>query len=458
MIVRMTKVEVIGPKELLLEVLELVRELGVFQMEPELSGFAAAGAEGGLRPFPLDRKALEERLFLEELRRKIDELLDCLPPVAAEEMALDPRAVLDAVSASVQEQGARCRELTRKREELRREAEELGRHVRFLEPLAPLVAEVGARTDLDFIGLQVREPGALEEIMTQLARATGGRFEVVSAVAADGTIAALITLPRGIGGAVRLILSEGRVPELPFPASLAGLSFPERVRRLKERLALLPAEMAAVEEELENLSRRWAPLCRLVRRWLEERLSLLRATACVHATSLCFFIHGWVPAEAVAGLREALDGRFGGRVAVEEREVLEQELERVPVALKNPPFFRPFELLVGFCRSPATLPSTRPPSSGSSSPSSSASCSGMRGTGSWPFSSLSPWRAASGSGGPSTTRPGSSSSPPWPPSFSVSSSGSFSASSGPSRSASIPWWSTGARPSCRCSSSPSRWG
>uniref|UniRef100_A0A831UCD4 ATPase n=1 Tax=Geobacter metallireducens TaxID=28232 RepID=A0A831UCD4_GEOME len=342
----MTKVEVIGPKELLLEVLELVRELGVFQMEPELPGFGAAGAEGGLRPFPLDRKTLEERLFLEELRRRIDELLDCLPAVAAEEMALDPGTVLDAVTASVQEQGTICRELSRRREELLREAEELGRHGRFLEPLAPLAAEVGGRTDLDFIGLQVRGPADLEEIMARLARVIGGKFEVISALAADGTIAALIALPREIGGAVRRILSEGRVPELSLPGSLAGLPFPERVRRLKERLDLLPAEIAAVEEELETLARRWTPLCRRVRRWLEERLSLLRATACVHATSLCFFIHGWVPAEAVAGLRKALDGRFGGRVVAEEREVLEQELERVPVALKNPPFLRPFELLV----------------------------------------------------------------------------------------------------------------
>ena len=346
MIVRMAKVEVVGPKELLLEVLALVREMEVFQLEPELTGFVPAGGEAGVRPLVLDRKSLTERIYLEELGRKVDEFLALLPAAPGEEAALDPRAVLDDVAAALEELLPRCRELSRGRDSLRREAEELGRHAHFIEPLAPLLGAVAARGDLEFIGVTVREPEALEEVMVELGRSTGGRFEVASTVAADGTVIGIVTVPRQLAGAVRRLLGQGRVPELPVPSAFAELPFAERVRRLKGRLAALPAETAAVEGELAELARRWTPLCLRVRRWLDGELSLREATASVHATALCFLIHGWAPAESVRRLGEALNERFGGRVVVEEREVLEQELERVPVALRNPPFLRPFELLV----------------------------------------------------------------------------------------------------------------
>lgn len=346
MIVRMAKVEIVGPKELLREVLALVREMGVFQMEPEVHGFVPAGGETGVGPLILDKKSLAERVYMEELRRKVDDLLASLPAVPGEEILLAPRAVLADVAAAVEELLPRCRELSLRRDSLHREAEELSRHALFLEPLAPLLGELSVRSDLEFIGVTVREPAVLEEVMVELGRSTGGRFEVVSAVAADGTIMGVITVPRELAGGVRRLLGQGRVPELPVPATFADLPFAERVRRLRERLGALPAEIAAVEGEREGLARRWGPLCLRVREWLDGELSLMKATASVHATALCFFIHGWVPAEAVPRLGEALNGRFGGRVVVAEKEVLEQELERVPVALRNPPYLRPFELLV----------------------------------------------------------------------------------------------------------------
>ncbi len=54
MIVRMSKVEIFGPKDLLLPVISLVRELGVFQVEPEIQGFVEKGEEMEVRSAVLD--------------------------------------------------------------------------------------------------------------------------------------------------------------------------------------------------------------------------------------------------------------------------------------------------------------------------------------------------------------------------------------------------------------------
>lgn len=43
-------------------------------------------------------------------------------------------------------------------------------------------------------------------------------------------------------------------------------------------------------------------------------------------------------------LREMLNRKFGGEITIEEKEIQEEDLERVPVVLKNPAYFQPFEL------------------------------------------------------------------------------------------------------------------
>ncbi len=37
-----------------------------------------------------------------------------------------------------------------------------------------------------------------------------------------------------------------------------------------------------------------------------------------------------------------------GKVTIAEKEIFEEDLDKVPVVLKNPPYFRPFELLVKY--------------------------------------------------------------------------------------------------------------
>lgn len=344
MIVRMSKVEIIGPKDLLLEVLSLVRGLGVFQVEPEIRGFVEAGPETGVRSILLDKETLAERLFLEDLRQKLDEIIASLPELPTRKSYLDPQNVIDAIAAIVEKHSASCRELDRKMETLRREKGELERHTVFLGALDELLAGVETKTGLDFIGVTIKDTAAMERLMGLVARLTDGKFEIVTATATDGTVIGLITTAKEISEKVKRALSAEHVPELSFPASFAYLPFPEKIRRMKERLTEVAAEIAVIDQQVERFARRWLSIYQRVREWLDDRLSILKTTAFVHETGMCFFIHGWIPSADMARLVDELRSQFGGKVVVEEKQILEQELERVPVALKNPPYFRPFEL------------------------------------------------------------------------------------------------------------------
>ena len=344
MIVRMSKVEIIGPKELLLEVLTLIRGMAAFQVEPDMRGFIDTGIEREFRSLLLDKETLGERIYYENLRQKIDELSAYLPQLPIRKSYLEPESAITAVAALVEKHTAFCRELCRKRDALRREQEELHRQTLFLDALEPLLKEVDVASGLDFIGVTIRDPAAIEHLMRLVAGLTGGRFEIVTTNASDGTLIALITLAKELADKLREALNAERVPELSFPAPFQHLPLPEKIRRMRRRLAEVATDISRTEEGLLQFAAHWAPTYQWVREWLDDRLSLLTTTTAIHETRMCFFIHGWISTPDVERLRTILNGRFGGRVVVEEQQVLEEDVEKIPVAIRNPAYFRPFEL------------------------------------------------------------------------------------------------------------------
>lgn len=344
MIVGMSKVEIIGPKELLLPVLELLKQLGVFQVEPDIRGFIAEGKEAEVRSLLLDEKSLAQRIYFEDLRRKIDDLCACFPMVAARKSYLDPQSVIDVIAATAEKHVAYFSGICLKKEAMRREERDLGRYTAFLGAIENLLAGVALKSGLEFIGVTIREPELVENLRLLLARLTAGRFELVTSKAADGTVVGLISTAKEYSERVKRALSDEHIPELSFPASFDHLSFPEKIDFAQQRLAELAAGIAAIDRELERFAGRWLAIYQRVREWLDDRLSLLRQSAMVHETCMCFFIHGWMPSADVTLLGKELNGRFSGKVVVEEKRMLEEDLDRVPVALKNPTYFKPFEL------------------------------------------------------------------------------------------------------------------
>jgi V/A-type H+-transporting ATPase subunit I len=344
MIARMVKVEIVGPNGMLLEVLSLLRELGVFQIEQDSAGFVAAQDQNRMCSHVLDEKTLAERVFYEDLRVRIDELMACLPQLETRESYLDPGAVLESIAQTVQRHGATCREWCRKRESLQGELAELNRHQVFLGALEKQLGRLSPKSGLEFIGVTIREPQALDELMRLVSRLTQDRFEMLDSKAADGTHVGLITLEKGDAKNVRSTLSEQRVPELTFPATFEGVPFPEKISLLRARIGEATAELAAIDAELARFAQRWGAIYARVLSWLEVRIALLANVAYLQQTGMCFFIHGWTPEQELARLEREADSGFGGKVVVVKKQILEQDLDQVPVTLRNAPYFRPFEL------------------------------------------------------------------------------------------------------------------
>jgi V/A-type H+-transporting ATPase subunit I len=344
MIVRMSKVEIAGSKELLEAVLSLLQKTGLLQIEPSTIGFIEKKDEAYIESFLPDKTTLSKRLFFEELKGRIDELFSYLPHIPKEKSYMVPRAIIDTIDQTLQRHLLTCRETFQKKDVLQKELTELNQYSVFLDSIESLLEGIKETPDTDFIGLTLRDPEAVELLRKFLIQQAEGKFELLSSTTEDGTIVGLIVINKGISDKIKSSLSRKDIPELKFPFAFEGLTFLEKIEFLRKRIIEISNEIEVINMQLDSFSIKWGTFYTRVKEWIDESLSVLKAAGSIFETRMCFLIYGWMASEEVEKLRSRLNRDFARKVVLEELEIHEEDLERMPVILKNPPYFKPFEL------------------------------------------------------------------------------------------------------------------
>jgi len=345
MIIKMSKVEIIGPKPLLEGVMQMLYEMGTLHIETNTVGFIEESERRFIEAFLPDKESVSQRLFLEDLEARLEELFSCIPHLPAKESYIQPEGILDTIYENLKKHLNYCRQLKERKGVLQEELSGLEGHVRFLEVIEPLIDKIIPAHDIEYIGFTVKSEEMKERLKEVLMKWIDGRFELLTTTAPDGSIAGLIVIEKGISDDIKRILGEQDIPEMRFPPSIDELSFADKVSFIKKRSSEIRDEIELIEMQIDNLSMKWGAIYRSVKRWVDERLSLLKALVSVFETSMCFVIYGWIQGRDVEGLSSRLSHEFKGEVILRELELHEDDIDRVPVVLKNPAYFRPFELL-----------------------------------------------------------------------------------------------------------------
>lgn len=343
MIVRMSKVEIMGPKSLTEDVISLLRGLGILHPEPETIGFVETPEEKYLGTFLLEEKALSERLFLEDLSRKINELLFMIPEKTVRISYLEPSKIIDTIWKLLQEHLEYCKKINKELGEVERELTEFKRYLPFMNTINELTDGLEATTNLEVIGFTIKDREKIDHIDRLIRRLVTGRYLFSHAIASDGTIVAVLASVKNEAKKIREVLLKEQIPEMALPA-LEGLSLKEKILYLRKRIDSLSKKEDDLKDALDRFALRWRPIYERVKEWIDERLSILKATSLVFETRMCFLIYGWLPSHEFNSLKEELEKKFKGKVVINEKEIRSEDLERVPVMLKNPPYFKPFEL------------------------------------------------------------------------------------------------------------------
>ncbi len=339
----MSKVEIVGPRQILGETLSLVRKKGDLHIEPSAVGFVDDIHKREIHSLLPDDKSLFEKIFLEELESKLRNLFACLPDEHIRESFLTPRPIIDTVSRMLDSHLAMCCSLSEKANTLTRDLAELSRYKTFLATISSLLDKIQLTPDLDYIGIALKDEKAVDILRSSLNCLADASCELLTVPSKNGELVGLIAATREISQEIRTLLNEKQMPEFTFPESIQDLSFVQKVEYLQKKIQETEVSLQAVETKLAEFTHRWGPMYRAAFDWVREQLSIIQVSAFSFETAMCFFIYGWMPTEKVASLSGCLQKNFGGSVVLEEIEMRTEDLERVPVVLQNPQYFKPFE-------------------------------------------------------------------------------------------------------------------
>lgn len=217
MIVQMIKVEILGPKELLFETIEVTRRLGVLHLESDPQSVAGPDRLP-LSTLQLPEKSFEQRIFYDDLAENISALLEILPALPTRQSYLHPLPVLDIIAAKTESHLHLCRQQRDRLTELVDEEKSLDAFRGLLQAIEPMLNDIHRQHELlDVFGLSFKSNGSANRLDTLLEELFEGHVIMTTATTPAGELVGIIAIEAGRAARLRALLDTENVPELAFP-------------------------------------------------------------------------------------------------------------------------------------------------------------------------------------------------------------------------------------------------
>ncbi|HEY7194522.1 MAG TPA: V-type ATPase 116kDa subunit family protein [Gemmatimonadales bacterium] len=346
MIIAMSKMRLIGPRERLPDVLRVLQDLSLLHLAaPQLP------ADMPVNRATLSAAEQRERRHLERVLADIDGALNALN--------LHIAGMATAKARASQADVVRWARLAWR---VRREAERLRLRIVALEEERALILKYqqffsAFRTLLEaeshwpnasayHVLVRGTDAGAIPKLRASLSAAIGSDFEIYTQPLTSGEIALLIIVAAPAAARVEQLLAQAQIEEIPVPSQYGGGALAQAIPRMLERLGQIPAELAEARRRQQQLGQEQRAELGRARAAINDRLRELEALPLSGVTPHAFILEGWVPTRSRAVLEQRLAAVFGDEVVVNEISIEEWASEEAPVVLSNPRLFRPFEALV----------------------------------------------------------------------------------------------------------------
>ena len=357
MLLSMSKVQIIGPKKLFYDTLNVLHYLGALQIE-DLSKKITPG-DMLMRKMDVDQEAKQKHDQLETLYGKISAILTTIKPDAeeddrikeevkesydviwrssCEDLAFDCNEIIKKLDAST-------RDLATHKTDLERELASLSRYETIVKKLYPLAPQLYRLEGFEAVALLVsKKYGAVLELIRQeISKITKKQFELISGEVDEDTIAAIVLFKDIYSDQVHNFLWAEKVNQVRLPESLADKPFEDILDHIKARKSEIPVETQKIEEKLKKSGEKWYVKLLVLKQALRDRIEELEMPAQLAQTDFTFVINGWIPSKDLDNLKRTLDEEFEGSLHVEELQVSHEEMEEAPVVFNNPTLFKPFE-------------------------------------------------------------------------------------------------------------------
>lgn len=346
MIIAMSKLRLMGPRERLPDVLRVLQDLSLLHLaSPQLA------ANEPIAPAALSEAEERQRRHLRTLLADINAALDDLQIPAA--VPAGPPALPSIADLTRWARLARRtrREAERLRLQLAALEEEHALILKYQQFFSAFRALLEAETHWPnatayHVLIRGTDAGAIPKLRASLSAAIGADFEIYTQPLPSGEIALLIIVAAPAAARVEQLLAQAQVQEIPVPTQYGGGALAQAIPRMLARLQEIPLARQQARQRQQQLARDHGAELNRARRAVHDRLRELEAVPLTCFTPHAFVLEGWAPSRSREILESRLRSAFGDAVVVEELSIEDWASEEAPVVLSNPRLFRPFEALV----------------------------------------------------------------------------------------------------------------
>ncbi|MHB1451084.1 MAG: V-type ATP synthase subunit I [Coriobacteriia bacterium] len=356
----MARMELIGPKNIFLDVLTALHEAGTLHIE-DLTKKIDAG-ELPLEHMEVVENQAVEQERMEELLIRLRSIIKALhlPPGETDEIArqkhylelwqLDVKELAAEVTNVIDQVEDRTSSLAQAQFSMEAEMGLLARYEPILQKIQPLAKQIVTTGAYDSVALLVerRYKGALDGLKKELDSLTANQCEIVSTDVDEDTTAVIIVFGKKYSEAVHKFLAMENVNQVRLPSEFQDMPFDVAYDQLRQRREELPLQMEQVKSELESMSNTWYAKLATVRDVLVDKIDEGSAIPKFGATEYAFVITGWLPVNEIKEFERYVADKFGPDVIVNQLEIDECEFCDVPVAMKNPKWVQPSQMAMKY--------------------------------------------------------------------------------------------------------------
>lgn len=358
MIVKMAKVEILGLKDIFMEVVDCIHDVGTLHIE-DLSSELEPLDEKRVSKMEMDPEFAEQLSALSGLKDRLGNLIQELKlnqmDVATEEIEKYycdiwsdniNNMVIEVESTLGEAEGA-TKGLIEQKQELGAELSHLEKYAPIVEKIQPLAARVEKVESMASIALIVERKyrNILSYLSDEIERITHGESQLIAEDVDEESTAAIVLFSQRFNREVHDFLAVENVNQVRLPSDLARKPVDEAMAEIEARIAAIPAEMENINRKLDAIARKYSARILAARNATVDRLALMEAVPKFLQTEDVFVVVGWLPAEDLGEMKDVLDEHFGDKVTMSLLEVKEEDIEETPVALKHGAFVRYFQAI-----------------------------------------------------------------------------------------------------------------
>ena len=357
MLQSMKRIQVIGPKDELNRVVDLMYHEGKVHLEN-------ASEEVPFKEIHLTPVKLEAAQNISDVLSKIQAIFSTLPSIADDpEQQAAARATLGKKSYDqiikrarevIRELETTTRELTARKSDLTLAVTALDRYAKVLTLIQPVEKELPTLEgfEVTILLIQKEHAGVIEIIRKEIATITHNHFEMSSTSVDEETLATIMVFSKQHAEEVHAFIYSVNVNEVRLPKEYTGRPFFEMFALIEEQKVKNTEEIAAIDSRLATLSSVWYQELVVLKKHLEDIYNEVGAYTNFGLSDYTFVIMGWIPKKHLRATKQLLKDTFGDRVVVRELGTTEADMKHAPVWYDNPAWIKPFEFIMGLVALP----------------------------------------------------------------------------------------------------------